>query len=769
MIFKTIQARFTWYSMLVILLLLLLITSATYSWFRYQTTRQIYSQQMALLTSVADGLDDKLFSAHTALQRVAGVFPEQYRSDRINAQRWLHDRTGLRSIFSDGLYLVGADNIVLAENDAAGLLKNKPFSYNHGLDAACFSSKSCISKPYLCAVHKTTSILMTAPIVAPDGRTVATLVGAISIESPKSFFQTLVSRKAGESGYLFLFDQQQTILAHPDQTRLQKTINSSFQDLIASGSTNNRGGSGEITTFYGVPSIASFRHLRSTSIFVASVLPQQEAYAPITRFRNGFLVGIVVILLVAAVMYRGLSRLLLSPLHELHRAATSYGKGDLNARTPVRSNDEIGMLAATMNKMAEQIAEKIRDVEASKTALQESEAFRRRIFESSALPITIIDATTMQFIDCNPATLEANGFKTLEEFRGKSVLDLAAPTQYDGTPSDKKAEQYLKAVLQEGQIVVEWRHQRADGEQWDGEVHLVSFNVGNKLLIQTTTLDITERKKTAALMVQTEKMMMVGGLAAGMAHEINNPLGIISQTAQNIQRRLDPGLPANQVVAKELGLDLATLQQYLEARQIFSFIKSIREATDRAARIISNMLRFSRKSESHTEYVALDLVFDQVLELAASDYDLKKNYDFKRITIQREFNPDLPPVPISVLEVEQVLLNLMKNAAQAMYEASTPNPQIWLRTRRDQDFVVIEVEDNGPGMLPEVQKRIFEPFYSTKEVGKGTGLGLSVSYAIITNNHNGRLEVHSQPGNGTCFIIRLPLLRHSAGLQGASS
>jgi len=181
------------------------------------------------------------------------------------------------------------------------------------------------------------------------------------------------------------------------------------------------------------------------------------------------------------------------------------------------------------------------------------------------------------------------------------------------------------------------------------------------------------------------------------------------------------------------------------------------------------MLRFSRKSESHTEYVALDLVFDQVLELAASDYDLKKNYDFKRITIQREFNPDLPPVPISVLEVEQVLLNLMKNAAQAMYEASTPNPQIWLRTRRDQDFVVIEVEDNGPGMLPEVQKRIFEPFYSTKEVGKGTGLGLSVSYAIITNNHNGRLEVHSQPGNGTCFIIRLPLLRHSAGLQGASS
>jgi PAS domain S-box-containing protein len=424
------------------------------------------------------------------------------------------------------------------------------------------------------------------------------------------------------------------------------------------------------------------------------------------------------------------------------------------------------VLGSTLNKMAAQVSEKISEIEASKSALKESEAFRRLVFESSILPITIIDLETRLFIDANQAALEANGLSSLEELRGKSILDVSAPQQYDGTPSARMAENFHQQVLQHGRLVVDWRHQRPDGEQWDGEVHLVCFSMGSHQLAQATTLDVTERKRSAALMVQTEKMMMVGGLAAGMAHEINNPLGIITQTVQNIQRRFDPHLPSNQAVANEYGLNLDSLQGYLEARQIFSFIKSIRDATERAARIISNMLKFSRKSESHTEYVELGLLFDQVLELAASDYDLKKNYDFKRVAIVQDNAPGLPKVPVSALEIEQVLLNLLKNATQAMYDAGTQNPQIVLRTLGEQEYAVIEVSDNGPGMAPEVKKRVFEPFYTTKSVGQGTGLGLSVSYSIITNNHKGTIEVESRPGQGTCFRIRLPLRRGNGARQG---
>lgn len=478
--------------------------------------------------------------------------------------------------------------------------------------------------------------------------------------------------------------------------------------------------------------------------------------------------AILILASISLLTYLGLSLLILKPLKELQKTAVSFARGDLDARLAVESNDEIGALGSTFNRMAVQIADKIRALELSEDALRESEEFRKRVFEGSRIPIVVMDAATMQFVDCNSAAAGILHNSTVAETLGKTQLDFSPDHQPDGALSSQKAEMLVAETLQSGMTVFEWRHQRPDGVQWDAEVHLMSFQAGGRQFLQFTLQDITESKKTAALMVQTEKMMMVGGLAAGMAHEINNPLGIITQTAQNIQRRLDAQLPANQAVAEQCGINLVQLQQYLEARQIFDFLKTIREATERAARIIANTLKFSRKSESFVEYADLSELIEQVLELAANDYDLKKNYDFKRVTVRREIPDALPKVPVSVLEIEQVLLNLLKNAAQAMYEAATPDPQVTVRASVQGEYAVLEIADNGPGMPPEVQKRIFEPFYTTKEVGKGTGLGLSVSYAIVTTNHGGRLEVHSRPGNGTCFSLWLPLqraVRHQSGVS----
>jgi len=272
--------------------------------------------------------------------------------------------------------------------------------------------------------------------------------------------------------------------------------------------------------------------------------------------------------------------------------------------------------------------------------------------------------------------------------------------------------------------------------------------------------DATERARIQELMIQTEKMMSVGGLAAGMAHEINNPLGIITQAAQNIERRVSPGLPANRRAAKELGVDLEEINAYFVTRQIPEFIRSIREASLRASRIIANMLQFSRSAGTTMQHVSPEEVIEQALELAASDYDLKKKYGFRSIEIIRDYAPDVPEVPMVVVEMEQVMLNLLQNAAQAMI-VSPPDqrPKITLRLRREERYALIEVEDNGPGMKEEVRRRAFEPFFTTKEPGVGTGLGLSVSYMIVTQNHKGLIEVESTPGKGACFTVRLPLTR----------
>jgi signal transduction histidine kinase len=242
-----------------------------------------------------------------------------------------------------------------------------------------------------------------------------------------------------------------------------------------------------------------------------------------------------------------------------------------------------------------------------------------------------------------------------------------------------------------------------------------------------------------------------------MAHEINNPLSGVLQSCQNIQRRLSPELAANRQVAESLGLGMEDLRRYLQNRGILDFVDGIQEAAGRASRIVADMLAFSRRSGAPFKPERVDDMLERVVRLASSDYDLKKTYDFRQIEIVRDYDPQLEVVNCDRTEIEQVFLNVIKNAAQAMAGSNPPPQRIILRTRREGQYARIEVEDNGPGMDEAIQRRIFEPFYTTKPVDEGTGLGLSVSYFIITEQHKGSIAVFSSPGKGACFVIRLPL------------
>ncbi|WP_243362522.1 PAS domain-containing sensor histidine kinase [Fundidesulfovibrio terrae] len=271
--------------------------------------------------------------------------------------------------------------------------------------------------------------------------------------------------------------------------------------------------------------------------------------------------------------------------------------------------------------------------------------------------------------------------------------------------------------------------------------------------------DVTERVRLEGIMVQTEKMMSVGGLAAGMAHEINNPLGGIVQGVQVILRRLDPLPKVNQEAAAKAGIDFKAMLDYLNRREIIPLIAGVRESAVRAAHIVASMLDFSRKGESLQAPTDLSVLLDKSVELSSTDYDLKKKYDFRKIEIVTDYDPDLPLVPCAATQIEQVFLNLLRNAAQAMRGRGKdgPPPRITLRTRREGSMARVEVEDNGPGIPEDVCHRVFEPFFSTKPPGEGTGLGLSVSYFIVTSNHKGTIQVESKPGQGSTFTIRLPL------------
>lgn len=280
--------------------------------------------------------------------------------------------------------------------------------------------------------------------------------------------------------------------------------------------------------------------------------------------------------------------------------------------------------------------------------------------------------------------------------------------------------------------------------------------------------DVSSQVQMEQLILQSEKMLSVGGLAAGMAHEINNPLAGMIQSADVLAQRLgDTGLERNRTAAEAAGTRIEAIQAYMDSRRVFSIIKDIRDSGIQAAAIVKNMLSFARKTSSSLSRQDLPLLIEKILDLASTDYNLKKQFDFKAIQIVKDFQADIPDVPCEDTQIQQVILNLLRNGAEAMEEKKKSlqaagdtvyQPRFTLRLRKEEQekMIRLEIEDNGPGMNPETRKHAFEPFFTTKPVGVGTGLGLSVSYFIITENHNGTIVVQPGSEGGCCFVIRLP-------------
>jgi signal transduction histidine kinase len=221
----------------------------------------------------------------------------------------------------------------------------------------------------------------------------------------------------------------------------------------------------------------------------------------------------------------------------------------------------------------------------------------------------------------------------------------------------------------------------------------------------------------------------IGQLAAGVMHEINNPLATIGACVAAMEGRLGEMPPSAE----------SSLQEYL---------KIIDKEVDRCTHIVSGLLDFSRPKSKAKQAIELNAVVEDALFL------LKHHKRFAQLIVTRELDPRLPPVLGNAAQLVQVLMALMLNAVDAMETGG----RLTLRTGRSRirpDEVYVEVEDTGVGIPRAEQSKIFEPFYTTKPPGQGTGLGLSICYGIV-QEHRGRIEVESQPGQGATFRVVLP-------------
>lgn len=285
--------------------------------------------------------------------------------------------------------------------------------------------------------------------------------------------------------------------------------------------------------------------------------------------------------------------------------------------------------------------------------------------------------------------------------------------------------------------------------QWAGQEQSTIFSglplkmmalTGLVILIGITIIFFRARKlveikmeadRTRAQLEHAAKLASIGELAAGIAHEINNPLAVISE---------ETGL-VKDLMSAEYGEPPAP-------EKLIPHLDTIHESVFRCRDITHKLLALVRKSEMFLEKRDIHSLIDGVV-----DGILGREIEISGITIIRNYSPDIPEIKTDGNQLQQVFLNIINNACDAITKRFG---KIVISTSCDDDFVSVSIADSGKGMSPEELEKIFIPFYTTKEVGKGTGLGLSVSYGII-KNLGGQIKVKSTPGVGSEFIVLLPL------------
>jgi PAS domain S-box-containing protein len=427
-----------------------------------------------------------------------------------------------------------------------------------------------------------------------------------------------------------------------------------------------------------------------------------------------------------------LTRLITRPIVALADTARSITEGSWSGELTPVGNDEVAELTRSLKNMLIALRQR-------KAALVESEKRYREIFNATREAIIIYDAATQNVLDCNRTCCNITGF-TRDEVRTMHFSGMGSGlNQY----TTKRAQKFFKKTLEGKPQVFEWQVRKKSGELGMAELSLtLSENEKGRIVIMVAR-DITRKKKNEAereelakQLQQTDKMETLGTLAGGIAHDFNNILSGIFGYTELASMHNSAG--------KDVETDLA----------------QIKKAAFRARDLVSQILAFSRKGAQAVSVFDPGTVVKEVVTLLRSTVP-------STIEIQHVIKSDAR-IKADPSQFHQVMMNLCTNAVHAMEEHGgtlgitvsemcTDDPGVTYPSDMKSGFYLcLKVSDTGVGMNEDTRRRIFEPYFTTKNVGKGTGLGLSVVHGIVTE-YGGQLVVESEPGRGTTFWIYLPL------------
>jgi PAS domain S-box-containing protein len=395
-------------------------------------------------------------------------------------------------------------------------------------------------------------------------------------------------------------------------------------------------------------------------------------------------------------------------------------------------------------------------------ALQRSEERARMLFATIPLPVWVCDLQTLDFLEVNQAAVDHYGYSR-DDFLRMKIGDIQSPAELQRLATDLRRSRHSKHSS------AGWKHRTRDGRTIQVEInsHRVRYDGHRAALV--VAQDVTARTRLEMDLRQAQKLEAVGGLAAGIAHEINTPIQFVGDNTHFLEgafadlAKLLAKYHQLQEAAANGGTGRQLVEEVDEAEKTanLDFLmeeipKALTQSLDgvtRVATIVRAMKEFAHADRG--EKVATDLNKALQSTLTVARNEIKYVAD-----VETDFQ-DLPLVQCSGGDMNQVFLNLLVNAAHAIKDRGEVNAQkglIGVRTRREGDQVVISISDTGCGIPENIRGKIFEPFFTTKEVGRGTGQGLAIARNIVVEKHRGSLTFETEVGRGTTFHIRLPIV-----------
>ncbi|MGD8724802.1 MAG: PAS domain S-box protein, partial [Desulfobacterales bacterium] len=358
-----------------------------------------------------------------------------------------------------------------------------------------------------------------------------------------------------------------------------------------------------------------------------------------------------------------------------------------------------------------------------------SEEKYRTLFNSDPHPIFILDSHTFEILDVNQRAQDSYGYSRAE-LLGTLFLQL-------GEENDVELAEGLKNLSEDKSLLfTKKQHYRKGGKPFYVDINISYAKYGEADVIVAATTDITEVVEKETQLIQAGKMTTLGVMAAGMAHEINQPLNVIQVCADFFLKMLNRG-------------------QKIEDEDLRSMANDIVANVERASGVIKHVRDFARQSEPVRTRVNINDPINDVFKVLGHQL---KVHD---VEVTLDLDTQIPDILAEHNRLEQVFINLVSNAIDAMDEKDNRpdidnnEKHLTIKSFAENGHVCVKVTDTGIGMSAEVKNKIFEPFYTTKKVGKGTGLGVSISYGIV-QDYKGAIDIESQVGQGTTFILKFP-------------